>query len=232
MRSIVTHTAGHTWGMNIFGFLPLSTAGKRYIVVMIDHFTRWVEAIPTVDQTSETVTRVFVDNIIARFGVPQRVITDQCPCFESRRFQEMLRNWGIQRLRTSPYHPQTNGLTERFNHTMKEWLNSAGGKWEDGLAEVLLGYRTTAQSTTQISSFELTYVRKPRVPLDVFVSRDCESHSSPEERQELEQQAITRTTQRQQRNQTRYDEQQSAQMAPLRSRRPGQSTGQQSTARG
>ncbi|KAA3671247.1 uncharacterized protein DEA37_0013295, partial [Paragonimus westermani] len=124
MQSIVTEEAAHTWGIDIFGPLPTSSNGRRHIVVMINHFTRWVEAIPTADQTSGTVAHAFVSNVVARFGIPHRVITDQGRCCEGQQFQEMLRNWGIQRLRTSPYHPQTNGLTERFNRTMKEWLNS------------------------------------------------------------------------------------------------------------
>ena len=145
MQSIEVDDSLQAWGLDIFGPLPVSRDGNRYILVMIDLFSRWVEAIPTKNQTGETVAKEFESNVISRFGVPQYVITHRGPCFESRVFNDTLDRWGVQRRRTSSYHPQTNGLTERFNRTMKEWINSTKVGWEQALREVLFAYRTSIQ---------------------------------------------------------------------------------------
>nr|AAW27424.1 SJCHGC06920 protein [Schistosoma japonicum] len=71
---------------------------------------------------------------------------------------------GIKRVRTTPYHPQTNGLTERNNHTLKEWLAAKGGNWETELPMILLAHRASNQGTTKKSSFQLMYGRRPRLP--------------------------------------------------------------------
>jgi transposase InsO family protein len=206
LQSITADEVAVMWGLDIFGPLPTSRNGNRYILVMVDHFTRWVEAIPTADQTGETVARAFKENVIARFGIPDAVITDQGPCFESKSFQDMLRSWGVKRRRTSPYHPQANGVTERFNRTLKEWLSSHNTDWEEKLPEVLFNYRITKHSSTQVAPFVLVYGREARTLLDVYTSNRSAMNLVDGERQRLAQAARDLSHLTHQRNKQRYDE--------------------------
>ena len=205
MQSITAESPASEWGVDVFGPLPVSRRGNRYLVVMVDHFTRWVDAIPTADQTADTVARVVVENIVARFGVPTRLITDQGPCFESRKFQEMLQYWGIQRARTSPYHPQANGVTERFNRTLKDWIGKHNVDWEEKLPEVLFHYRTTKHASTKVTPFELVYGREGRTRLDVYASNENPKILSRNERKSIQLAATNNTKQIHRRNKKRYD---------------------------
>ncbi|CAH8602562.1 unnamed protein product [Dicrocoelium dendriticum] len=205
MRSMEVGEPLQCWGLDVFGPLPVSRTGNRYILVMIDHFTRWVEAIPIKDQTGETVSQVFEFNVPARYGIPQCIITDQGPCFESRAFKSVLDKWGIQRRRTSPYHPQTNGMTERFNRTLKTWINCTKLAWEDALPQVLIAYRTSMQSTTKVSPFELLFGREPRIALDTCLPNQGEWKHPAEHQERLRGKARSETKARQARNKRNYD---------------------------
>ncbi|WP_432422656.1 DDE-type integrase/transposase/recombinase [Streptococcus dysgalactiae] len=195
-----------TWGIDIFGPLPTSNAGNRYVVVMIEHFTRWVEAVPVADQTAETLSRVLMENVISRFGIPEEVLTDQSPCFEAQHFQDFLRRFGIRRIRTSPYHPQTNRMTERFNRTLKQLLHAHRADWEKGLPEVLFGYRTSKHWTTQSVPFDMVYGREARTLLDVGITQRDDWQLLPRERLGQERVAVRNTERVQPRNKAAYDQ--------------------------
>ena len=91
---------------------------------MSDHFTKWVEAIPMMNQRADTVARAFVHEVVARHGVPDKILTDQGRNFESDLVRNVLQLFGVKKLRTSPYHPQTDGQVERFNRTLKGMLTT------------------------------------------------------------------------------------------------------------
>ena len=115
MDSITVSQPMELWAMDIVGPLPVTAQGHQYILVMGDHFTKWVEAVPLANQTAETVARAFVENVVARHGVPVKLLTDQRSNFESELMKEVFRILGVHKLRTSAYHPQTDGQVERFN---------------------------------------------------------------------------------------------------------------------
>ena len=165
-QPIPVSNIGELWSIDIMGPFPMTTSGNQYVVVMTEHFTRWIEAAPVPDQRAVTVCKAVMDRIIANHGVPQRILTDQGPCFESDEFRQCMQRMGVKRIRTTPYHPQTNGLTERNNRTIKEWLATKGGNWEEQLPLVLLAYRASPQTATGSSPFELIYGRLPRLPVD------------------------------------------------------------------
>ncbi|KAA3671180.1 uncharacterized protein DEA37_0009260, partial [Paragonimus westermani] len=104
-------------------------------------------------------------HIVAIHGIPRSILTDQGPCFESEQFRNCLQRLGIKKIRTTPYHPQSNGLTERNNCTIKEWLAAKEGSWEETLPLILLAHRCSPQGTTKKSPFELMYGRVPRLPM-------------------------------------------------------------------
>nr|CAH8827780.1 unnamed protein product [Trichobilharzia regenti] len=165
LQSIPVTAIGDLWSVDVMGPFPQTSNGNQYLLVMTEHATRWVDAVAIPDQRARTVTDAVVRHIVADHGVPKTILTDQGPCFESEEFTSRLQQLGIKRIRTTPYHPQTNGLTERNNRTLKEWLASKGGNWETELPLILLTHRATTQETTKKSPFQLMYGRKPRLPV-------------------------------------------------------------------
>lgn len=152
---------------------PLAPSnGNIYILTIIDRFTRWTEAIPLQDSTAKTVAKALMENFIARFGIPLELTSDQGPQFESLLFQELTKTLGIHKIRTTPYHPQSNGLIERFHRNLKEILIARGNtiNWSEELPLVLLGVRTAFKEDLNCSAAELVYGQTLRVPGDFFVA--------------------------------------------------------------
>jgi len=134
--------------MDIIGPLPLAspfcsriTRECRYVVTFIDRATRWIEAIPVMDIDAQSVAFAFVNQWVSRFGVPLYLITDRGRQFESELFQKLSNVVGFHRLRTTAYHPQSNGIIERAHRTLKTALKARGGDWIQELPLVLLGLR-------------------------------------------------------------------------------------------
>ena len=102
--------------------------------------------------------------VFARVGVPREILTDQGSNFTSQMLTEIYRLLGVQPIRTSPYHPQTDGLVERFNQTLKRMLKKAAmdnvKDWDKFVPYLLFAYREVPQASTGFSPFELVYGRK------------------------------------------------------------------------
>ena len=108
--------------LDIMGPLPRCKRGNRYLLVLSDYFTKWVEAYAMPNQEAITVARKFVEEFVCRFGVPLSVHTDQGRKFESVLFQELCDMLDIDKSRTTPFHPQSYGLVERMNQTQENML--------------------------------------------------------------------------------------------------------------
>jgi len=109
--------------LDVLGPLPLTEDGNKYILIVADYFTKWVEAYPLPNQEAPTVAEVLVKEYVCRFGVPLLLHSDQGRNFESAVFQGMCQLLGIQKTRTTPYHPQSDGMVERFNRTLEAQLS-------------------------------------------------------------------------------------------------------------
>ena len=161
MKPIFTSAPMEVWALDIMGPVPLSSAGNRYIFVAVDLFSKWVEAVPLPDQRESTVAKAFVESVVLRHGTPKSLLTDQGTNFESELMREICRLLGVSKIRTSPFHPRTDGQTERSNRTIKEWLASAGGDWEKQLAFVTHASNCSLNASTRYSPFQLVYGRHP-----------------------------------------------------------------------
>ena len=104
--------------IDIVGPLPYAN-GFRYLLTCVDRFTRWPEAIPIVDIRAETVADAFFSRWIARYGTPATITTDRGARFESKLWDNLCNKFGIIRNRTTSYHPQSNGMVERFHRQLK-----------------------------------------------------------------------------------------------------------------
>ena len=132
--------------IDLVGPLRPSGNGNEYIMTMMDRFSRWPEAVPMRRISAKACARKFFDVWVSRYGVPDHVITDQGTQFESELFNEMLSYLGSVRHRTTPYHPQTNGLVERSHGTLKAMLRCLIPRfkcWETSLPTALLAMRTS-----------------------------------------------------------------------------------------
>jgi ribonuclease HI/transposase InsO family protein len=143
------------WGLDILGPFPRAVGGYRYLYVAIEKFTKWPEATPVVNITKASAT-TFLKSIVCRFGVPNRIITDNRTQFASLYFQEYCEDIGIQLCFASVAHPRSNGQVERANAEVLRGLKirtyndfeKHGAKWVDQLPCVLWGNRTTPTRAT------------------------------------------------------------------------------------
>lgn len=154
--------------IDIVGRLPESE-GFSYCLTIIDRFTRWPEAIPIEDMAAETVAKAMFRNWIARFGVPLRLTSDQGKNFESNLFTELNKLLGIQKFRTTAYHPQANGILERWHRTLKNSIKCHGNpRWTETLPTILLGLRSIVLQNLNASPAELVYGTNLRLPYFYF----------------------------------------------------------------
>ena len=168
--------------LDILGPLPRSSRGNRYILVVADYFTRWTEAYPIPNQEATTVARRFIVEFVCRYGAPLQILTDQGAQFQSQLFAEMCQLLNIDKIRTSSYHPQTDGLVERFNRTLTSMLshfvNDHQRDWDDHVPMVMMAYRSTSQETTNISPNRMMMGCEIRLPVDLLVGNPPEESYS------------------------------------------------------
>ncbi|XP_076439384.1 uncharacterized protein LOC143278408 [Babylonia areolata] len=142
-----------------------------YILTMVDYATRYPEAVPLKDITSESVAEALF-NMWTRTGIPSEVLTDRGTQFTSQVMQEVYRLLSVRGLTTTPYHAQCNGLVERFNATLKTMLRRLSHErpraWDRWIPALLFAYREVPQESTGYSPFELLYGRTVRGPMQIL----------------------------------------------------------------
>ncbi len=173
--SLQSETAGFPLqrvAMDILGPLPQTLSGNKYILVIGDYFTKWMEAFPMPNMEAITVAELFVNNFVCRFGTPDQLHTDQGRNFEANVIKEVCQLLGITKTRTTPYHPQSDGLVERFNRTLLNLLSMAASddekNWDLQLPKIMLAYRTSVQESTRATPFQLMFGREVRLPVDAM----------------------------------------------------------------
>lgn len=157
--------------------MPL-VQGYRYCLTMIDRFSRWPESVPLKDMSAQTVATAFWSHWISRFGCPKTITTDQGTQFESALFKALVNFTGSKRSRTTAYHPQSNGMIERWHRTFKAALMCHPNvSWVDILPTVLLGLRTAFKEDLQASASDLLYGGPIRLPNEFFAESDTPVNS-------------------------------------------------------
>lgn len=154
--------------IDILGPLPTTERNNRYVLVMMDYFTKWPEAIAIPNQTAETVAEALVQQVFSRFGAPLQLHSDQGRNFESAVFQEVMRLFGISKTRTSPLHPQSDGMVERFNRTilgyLAKFVDDHQRNWDLYVPLLLMSYRTAVHDSTKQTPAMLLFGRELRMP--------------------------------------------------------------------
>ena len=157
--------------IDIIGPFPLTKQNNRYILTVVDAATRWPEAIPLTKITTEHVVDALM-SIFSRLGIPKVMLSDNAQQFVSHLMTEVMQIIGVEQTHSAPYHPQSNGMCERFNGTLKSMLRKLSGDrptdWDKHIPQLLFAYREIPHSTTGFSPFAMMYGRQPRGPLAVI----------------------------------------------------------------
>ena len=158
--------------MDLLGPLDETERGNKYILVVVDYLSKWVEGYPLKDMTAATCADVFTREFVCRFGFPLQVHSDQGRQFESALFQEVCRLMNVNKSRTTPLHPQSDGQTERANKTILDLLAKLVAtrkeEWDLCLPIALSLYRSSVHSVTGETPNRLMLGREVRTPVTLL----------------------------------------------------------------
>jgi predicted aspartyl protease len=167
LQPIIAETPFERVGIDLIGPMPTSQRGNKYVVVATDYFTHYCMAAPLPQKSADLVAEFIKRYIILQHGPPQILQSDQGKEFVNKIIEELCRKHEIKHQRSSPYHPQSNGLVERTNQTvaskiaklrMKNQLN-----WDDYLYDAVYGYNISPQKLLGTSPYEAMYGRLPKI---------------------------------------------------------------------
>lgn len=163
-------------GIDLIGPFPLSKSGNRHAIVAVDYLTKWVitKAVPTAD--SKELVDFLVHRVVLQHGAPNFLISDRGKCLTLGFSKTLYKAMQTNHLTTTAYHPQCNGLVERFNHTFAEMLsiyvNTSHADWDETVDFVTFAYNTSRQESTGSTPFYLLYGREAVLPIDVALGND------------------------------------------------------------
>src|SRR6266540_3160370 len=157
------------WRVDIVRPLPITREGNRYIVVVINYFSRWPEARLLKAANTDIVATFLYEEIICRFGTPRTLQNDRGTHFMNELIQRLTKRFKIKHSLSSPYHPQSNRLVERFNKTLCEEIAKLAkevDQWDRFIQPVLFAYRTKELKISKQSPYMLAYGREPTLVMD------------------------------------------------------------------
>jgi hypothetical protein len=151
--------------------LDICKGNFENVLVVTDHFTRYSQAYVTKTQTAQITARKLWEDFFVHYGFPAKIISDQGRNFESHLIRELCKIAEVDKLRTTPYHPQTNGQCERFNHTLINMIGTLKedkkADWKAHITHLVHAYNCTRNHATGFSPYFLMFGRQPRLPVDV-----------------------------------------------------------------
>jgi transposase InsO family protein len=158
------------WGIDFMTCHPHSARGHGYIIVAVDYFMKWAEAMPTFDNTGKTATLFIFNHIIAHFGVPQAIFIDHGSHFRNFMMSEFTEKLGLRHENSMPYYPQANDQVETINKVLITMLQRMIGihktSWHTMLFSALWAYMTSVKSATGFTPFWLVYGLEAILPIE------------------------------------------------------------------
>jgi transposase InsO family protein len=171
--------------LDILGPFRESTKGNRYVLMIVDQFSKWVACVPLPDQSAETMATAFYEHIVAIFGCPHEVHTDQGRNFDGNYFQALCSLLEIVKTRTTPYRPSANGQVERYNRVVLQFIRCFLGdkqqEWDKHLAAVGMSIRASVHQGTGFTPNFLVFGREVTMPSDILFNLPSihQPHSPP-----------------------------------------------------
>jgi hypothetical protein len=161
LKHVVASGPFQQWGLDFIGEIhPASSGQQRWILTATYYFTKWIEAIPT-RSASHKVVIGFLEDIMARFGCPNRIITDNVASFKAEPLVKFCEHFGISLIHSTPYYPQGNGLAESSNKILikiiKRLLEDNKKAWDSKLKFALWDDRVITKRSLGVSPFHLMY---------------------------------------------------------------------------
>ncbi|CAF0843498.1 unnamed protein product [Adineta ricciae] len=157
-------------GIDYSGPFPTTSDGHKYVLAVTDYFTKWVIAIPTEKQNAQTTAAALYEHYICIYGVPRQILSDQGTPFNNQLMGAFTNILGCHHIKSTPYHPQTNGAIERFNATFERQLakvtNTHMNDWDIHLKSIVFAYNTGRHAATEYSPYQLQFGRQPNLPPD------------------------------------------------------------------
>jgi hypothetical protein len=161
------------WGMDVIGEItPKSSGGHRFILVAIDYFTKWVEAVSLASVTQKQVARFLKHHIICRHGMPEALITDNAKNLNGRDITKLCAEFGINHRNSTIYRPQMNGAVEAANKNIKRIIRKmtdTNRNWDEKLPYALMAYRTSIRSSTGATPYSLVYGHEAVLPAEIEI---------------------------------------------------------------
>jgi len=158
--------------IDITGPHPVSSKGNKFIITVLDHFTKFGFAFPVRNHEAPTVAKYLVERVFLTYGVPLQLLSDRGAEFEGNIFWEMCEMLGVDKLRTTSYKPSTNGALERMHRTLNTMLGKMVEEkqrdWDAHVAYALAAYNATVHSSTRFSPNRLLYGRELRFPNELL----------------------------------------------------------------
>ena len=159
-------------GIDLVGPLTESYQGNKYIFTLIDHFSAWTEAFPIKDKEAQTIAKLFMEEIICRYSCPKKLLSDRGSEFCNSILKELTTLFNICKIKTSPYHPQSNGMIERVHRNLGEMLRAIVENnqelWDMYIPAINLAFNSAKSKATSFSPHILMFERPPRIELDVL----------------------------------------------------------------
>ncbi|CAF4255358.1 unnamed protein product, partial [Rotaria sordida] len=178
LQTHIVNEPWHTIGIDIMGPFPKKARQKRFLLVIVDYFTRWIELFPLRTITSIDIAQILINELFTRYGMSTFILLDNGPQFVSLLFQNFCETVGIEQKFTVNYHPQTN-LSERINRILKPMLaifaHEHPHSWDKEIQKLALSIRTSINETTDETPAFMMFGKDLKLPMALIIGESTQS---------------------------------------------------------
>ncbi len=176
LKSIIVNRPFQLIGMDFMGPFKRSKSGNLYIFLVIDHWTKFAVGVALPSFNAEATARALIDNVVCKYGMFEKVLSDQGVNFESNLMKHVCTLLGVEKLHTTTYNAAGNGITERLNKTIKpnlaKYVNDDHSDWDEFLQLAVAAYNSANHASTGMSPYEALFARPPVNVIDLIIGNE------------------------------------------------------------